>query len=272
MQPLAKPTNAQVFEWGRTMQPMDGSVPCSVCGGTCSLLDVVDFNKSCEEVRGKFLPLSGVPVYYAICAKCGFCFAPDLVKWKLEEFKDRIYNDEYVLVDPDYLEKRPKANAASLVSLFGERAHSIAHLDYGGGSGLLANLLRTSNWRSVSYDPFVDREVSVESLGRFDLITAFEVFEHVPDTWELMATLSSLLSPDGLILFSTLLSDGNIHFRQRINWWYASPRNGHISLFSRSSLAILGRNSGFEFGSFSEGCHAFFKKLPPWAAPLISVK
>jgi hypothetical protein len=34
-------------------------------------------------------------------------------------------------------------------------------------------------------------------------------------------------------MFSTLLSDGNIKLGQKLTWWYASPRNGHISLFSR---------------------------------------
>ena len=64
---------------------------CAVCNGTCSLLDVVDFNKSCEEARGKYLGLAGVPVYYAFCSNCSFCFAPEIAVWKLEEFEEKIY-------------------------------------------------------------------------------------------------------------------------------------------------------------------------------------
>ncbi len=244
---------------------------CPVCGGACSLLDVVDFNKSCEEARDKFLGLSGIPVYYALCGKCGFCFAPELMTWGLERFEERIYNDEYVVVDPDYIEARPRTNAATLISIFKDRAHSVRHLDYGGGDGLLAKILRESNWQSISYDPFVDRNINVEQLGKFELITAFEVFEHVPDVQKLMSDLRSLLSGNGLVLFSTLLSDGNIHSNQRISWWYASPRNGHISLFSRNSLAILAQNNGFNFGSFSEGLHIFFTKVPPWADQVFSM-
>ena len=250
---------------------MDQKIFCSVCGELCSLLDVVDFNKSCMEARGKFLSLSGIPVYYAICGKCGFCFAPELMAWEPEKFKERIYNDEYVQVDPDYISARPLDRAKYLTSIFGERAHSIKHLDYGGGNGLLAKLLRQSNWKSVSYDPFVDRTVGIEQLGKFDLITAFEIFEHVPDVQELMSKLHSLLSPNGLVLFSTLLSDGNIRPNQRINWWYASPRNGHISLFSRKSLAILAQNNGFNFASLSNLMHVFFTKVPPWADHIIRI-
>ena len=112
-------------------------------------------------------------------------------------------------------------------------------------------------------------DLGIEQLGKFDLITAFEVFEHVPDVRELMSNLCSLLSPNGLVLFSTLLSDGNIHSNQRISWWYASPRNGHISLFSRKSLEILAQNYGVSFGSFSGAVHFFVTKVPPWADHII---
>jgi SAM-dependent methyltransferase len=244
---------------------------CPVCGGSCSLLDVVDFNKSCEELRGKFLSLAGIPVYYAYCSNCGFCFTPELYVWTLGEFEERIYNDEYVLVDPDYIESRPIGNAANLLSMFNNYTPSIRHLDYGGGNGLLVEIMKESNWESVSYDPFVDRNINIEQLGKFELITAFEVFEHVPDVQGLVSNLRSLLSPNGLILFSTLLSDGNIHPNQRISWWYASPRNGHISLHSRNSLAILAQDYGFNFASFSQGFHAFFTNVPTWAAHIIQI-
>src|ERR1022692_2828458 len=91
---------------------------CPICEGTCDLLDVVDFNKSCEELRGAFLALAGVPVYYVLCGQCGFCFAPELADWTLEDFSTRIYNSEYIQVDPDYVSARPEANADSLIELF----------------------------------------------------------------------------------------------------------------------------------------------------------
>lgn len=246
------------------------NLPCPICGGSCSLLDVVDFNKSCEEASGKFLELAGEPVYYMLCSECGFCFAPELSAWPLAKFEQKIYNDEYVLVDPDYIEARPRANATHLVSMFGNLTPSVKHLDYGGGNGLLAKLLRESHWSSTSYDPFTDRAISVEQLGKFDLITAFEVFEHVPDVQKLMSNLKSLLSPNGLVLFSTLLTDGNIQSNQRITWWYASPRNGHISLFSSASLALLAQEAELNFGSFSPGFHVLFPNIiPSWADHII---
>lgn len=248
---------------------MDKNLRCTVCQQPSSLLDVVDFNKSCEEVRGNFLALSGEPCYYALCSHCGFCFAPEIANWSLEQFAEKIYNDQYGQVDPDYLETRPRLNAENLIAMFGQRKNLFRHLDYGGGQGLLADLLQKAGWQSVSYDPFVDRGPPDATLGQFGLITAFEVFEHVPDPPKLVAELRRLLAPDGVVLFSTLLSDDHIVPRQRLSWWYAAPRNGHISLFSRRSLALLGQNNGFNFGSFSPAFHTYFTTVPAWAEHLI---
>jgi SAM-dependent methyltransferase len=245
------------------------ALTCPVCAGSCALLDVVDFNRSCEEERGKVLPLAGVPVYYALCGTCGFCYAPEIAAWPLKEFEDRIYNADYAAVDPDYREVRPRTNAAMLRATFGEPGRAIRHLDYGGGSGLLAATLRESGWQSASYDPFVDRDTRIDTLGRFDLITAFEVFEHVPDVSRLMETLQALLAPGGMVIFSTLLSDGHLYPKQRITWSYVAPRNGHISLYSRTSLAVLGRRYGWNFASFSELLHVFFTTPPPWASQML---
>jgi hypothetical protein len=234
------------------------------------MLDVVDFNKSCEEVRGTYFDLSGIPVYYFFCPNCQFCFAPEFGKWSVRDFEEKIYNGDYALVDKDYIEVRPRGNANLLLMLFKNMSGSVRHLDYGGGNGLLSRLLNDAKWQSRSYDPFVDREVDVGTLGQYDLVTAFEVFEHVPDVRKLARDLSSLLADNGLVVFSTSLSDGHIAPLGRLTWWYASPRNGHISLFSKKSLSLLGASEGFNVGSFSEGLHAFWRKLPPWAEPLFN--
>ncbi len=243
---------------------------CPVCDGPCASLGEVDFNKSCEEFRGKVLPRAGIGVRYVLCEDCGFCLAPDLCRWTPEEFAQKIYNDEYLSVDPDWQEVRPRNNATVLLEAFGNRAPAVRHLDYGGGNGLLVRILRDAGWNSLSYDPYVDRRTRVEDLGRFDLVTAFEVFEHVPDVTRLVAGLSSLAVEDGVVLFSTLLSDGNLAPGEPLSWWYAAPRNGHISLYSSRSLAFLGAAVGFNFGSLAPNFHAFWRTVPPWAAHLLA--
>lgn len=245
---------------------------CWVCGAASELLDVVDFNKSCEEQRGQFIKLSGVPIYYALCPRCGFCFAPEFAHWSREAFAERIYNDGYVVADPDYREARPRANADYLINLLGDGVKSVRHLDYGGGNGLLASLLREAGWQSQSYDPYAEGSLALEALGRFELITALEVFEHAPDVQGLMAHLGRLLAPGGMVLFTTVLSDGHIARHQRLDWWYAAPRNGHISLYSRASLHWLAQQHGYQFGSFSSSLHLFCTEPPCWARHLFSSK
>jgi FkbM family methyltransferase len=249
-----------------TMNPF---VECPACGGTCKPLDVVDFGKACLVPTGVGPPISGIPVYYYSCGTCRFCFAPDFSKWTLGDFEQQIYNDDYILFDPDYLDIRPRNNAKALLELFGAGKGEIKHLDYGGGNGLLSRLLRQAGWNSVSYDPFVDRDLKPEELGTFNLITAYEVFEHVPDIQALMKNLTTLLDEAGVVLFSTLLNDGELHSNTRITWWYASPRNGHISLFSHQSLQSLASRAGLVFHSFSPGLHAFWKMVPIWAEHLL---
>jgi hypothetical protein len=76
---------------------------CPICQGACTPLDAVDLNKACNDGDGKVRAVAGVPIHYFRCEQCGFCFAPEFADWQLEDFEAKIYNDDYIRVDPDYL-------------------------------------------------------------------------------------------------------------------------------------------------------------------------
>src|SRR4051812_10056662 len=92
--------------------------PCPICTRPAAGLDVIDFNRSCEEHRGLVLPLSGEPIYYHLCEACRFCWAPSMCAWPDERLAELVNNAEYARIDPDYAEIRPRANADTIVRLF----------------------------------------------------------------------------------------------------------------------------------------------------------
>ena len=239
---------------------------CPVCAGSSRMLDVMDFNRSCLHPER---PLSGIPIYYFQCDSCGFLYAPEFLSWPDERFRDEIYNEGYRTIDPDHEYTRPKSNADFLIRLFGTQPEKLTHLDFGGGNGRLTELLQKEGWASNSYDPYSGHGGSSPEPGFYNLITAFEVFEHVPHPRKLVEDLRALLKAPGLIIFSTGLLDGIVKPGERLTWWYASPRNGHISLYSRESLIRLGKLADLRFGSFYPNMHAYFSDLPDWAKHLI---
>jgi 2-polyprenyl-6-hydroxyphenyl methylase/3-demethylubiquinone-9 3-methyltransferase len=236
---------------------------CKCCGAIASLFGVVDFHKNCEIVRRKVLDVSGIPIYYYRCPACQFLFTTAFDHFTQESFARYVYNEEYALVDPDYQDARPRGNADMVCRLFAaSRPRRV--LDYGGGNGLLAELLRAAGFAQAdTYDPFVPR-FATRPLERYDSVVSFEVAEHATDPARTFAEMNDLVANPGLILFSTLLQPANLE-EQGLNWWYAGPRNGHVSLYTRASLEALARPLGLTLGSFNDGLHVLFRALPDFA-------
>lgn len=246
------------------LQPPADLAACKVCGDPAPLFDVVDFAKSCEERRQIYLPRRGVAIYYHRCRGCGFIFTTAFDRWSAGDFTANIYDDAYQAVDPDYREVRPRANASLVLRLFGAERRGLSLLDWGGGDGALARQLEQAGFaRVLTHDPIAGSGEAPP--GRFDIVTCFEVLEHVPDPRATVAAIAGRV--DGLVLFSTLLQPVDID-RQRLGWWYAGPRNGHISLYSRAALTRLWRDVGYQVASFDDNLHLAFRTLPAFAQHL----
>lgn len=201
---------------------------------------VVDFNKSCRALVGQFLPLAGVPVWYHRYGDCGFLFTAQFDGWDAATFRRYIYNDDYIVVDPEAAGARAQTNAVWVA----RHARGIAAarlLDYGGGDGTLARLLNEQGMIARSWDPMHPGETPPPD-GGFDLVTAFEVLEHTPTPVETCRQALSLSRDGGQFLFSTLTMD-KLPARS-CDHWYIAPRNGHISLHTSDSLRHLAARLG----------------------------
>lgn len=234
---------------------------CKCCGARAAWFGAVDFSRSCEDHRGKVMPDSGRDVDYFRCGTCGFLFTDLIDGWSSERVAAEIYNADYVRVDPDFAGKRVGGNADFLAWALEEERGRLLLLDYGGGQGLMAALLRTRGFSAESFDPF--HAQGEYPKGPFHLVTAFEVVEHSPDPHATFAAARALTSDDGAFLFTTLLQPPDIA-TVGLGWWYAAPRNGHVSLHSRESLRVTAQRAGWTLESFNDDLHAAWVRRPRW--------
>ncbi|MCC8393252.1 class I SAM-dependent methyltransferase [Paraburkholderia sp. MMS20-SJTR3] len=237
-------------------------IPCKVCGESSSLFGVVDFSKSCEDHKGRSLPLAGVPVYYHRCDCCGLVFTVALDKWSKHDYMENIYNDDYVCVDPDYVSVRPEENS-EVTKRFCRENRSLKILDYGGGNGHCSRRLEAQGFDAKSWDP-MDFNAEKPIGLRVDLVTAFEVMEHTPTPIETLAEASSFLKDDGVMFFSTLAIDQVPNSSVSVQHWYVAPRNGHITIFTQKSLDILAKKCGLQIFHANLSHHIAYRSVPAW--------
>ncbi len=238
---------------------------CKVCGGHAPALGSCDVNSGGPPGAAQRLSLGQVLVYYR-CTDCGLMFASQLDSWQPQDFSQHIYNAQYIEVDPDYIHERPWANAQMLLNLLGNQLNTFppktfALLDFGAGSGLLAQHLRSRGLLADSEDPYSQLALTAYAAppsARYDMVCAFEVIEHSPTPLQTLAQIKARLKPGGCALISTLLQPDNIA-TLGCDWWYCAPRNGHISLFSARSLEIALSKAGVtSWRSLSAGLHVAY--------------
>ena len=99
---------------------------------------------------------------------------------------------------------------------------------------------------------------------RFSLLTAFEVFEHLPRPIEM---IEEMFRFSEILIFSTRLMP---HWRVKPkDWWYFSLDTGqHVSFYSRESLMLIAKRFNVEFSSNGISLHV----LSPRAIPEIILK
>ena len=114
-------------------------------------------------------------------------------------------------------------------------------LDFGGGYGVFTRWMRDEGYDFFHYDQHCPNlfapghDADISGSVRYELVTAFEVFEHIAEPAK---TVARVLSISDSVLFSTELLP--VPAPPITDWWYYGPEHGqHIAFFTRVALQQL---------------------------------
>lgn len=219
---------------------------CKICSSTSKHIFT-------QKVLAKY------DVKYFQCSKC-FFIQTEQPYWLKEAYSSAITNLDLGLVYRNQLFV-PKVDL--IIQLFCDIDSRF--LDYGGGYGLMVRMMRDKGYDFYRQDNYCDNlfakdfdlnDLPIERKKNFELVSAFEVFEHLENPLDDVKAIS-LYSNN--ILFSTeILPNKSV---RPDNWWYFSPETGqHISLYSEESLQALSNKLGLHYHKISNGLHLFSAK------------
>lgn len=197
---------------------------CKICAGESVYL----FDKKV---------LSKYDVKYFRCTRCEF-IQTEKVFWFDEAYNNIITSLDLGLINRN-LHIYPIVGA--IISKFFDDKGSF--LDYGGGYGLLVRIMRDEGFDFYRQDKFCKNifatDFDIEDVSKqrkFELITAFELFEHFNDP---LHELRTMLEYGDSVFFSTELQPGK---NLLTSWEYLTPETGqHISLYSHRTLQEIAK-------------------------------
>jgi hypothetical protein len=135
------------------------------------------------------------------------------------------------------------------------------YLDWAGGYDIFVRLMRDIGFDFKWADPYAKNlfahGAEMADEEKFDLITCFEVFEHLEHPLEHFEKLFSLTDR---VLISTELFDSK-NIPKQNEWYYYAPMHGqHISFYSIETLRFIGRKYNMDLLSNNFNLHFFSRK------------
>jgi hypothetical protein len=204
--------------------------------------------KICGDAMARFGQakiLSKYDVNYFRCTRCGF-IQTERPYWLSEAYSSAIAATDLGPVNRA-VQMAYKTRALILTLLHPKGIY----LDYGAGWGLFVRRMRDLGFDFHYHDAYSANlfargfESPPSPPSSYELVTAIEVVEHMPDPLDALAGLRQVTEN---ILFTTEVVPEPAPAVSR--WWYYTPEHGqHVSFFSRRSLQLVARNLGYNLYS-----------------------
>ena len=188
-------------------------------------------------------------VGYYQCENCNF-IQTDEPFWLDEAYKSAINHEDIGTSSRSLI---CSETITALFSLCGFDRHK-KYLDYGAGYGLFVRMMRDSGYNFYWYDEYSENIFATKFLfndlpkgdQNFEVVTAFEVFEHLVDP---IKEIEKMLSFSDSILFSTNLI--NRCSDPLENWWYLGVQHGqHVALYDIKTLIFIAKKFGLNLYTY----------------------
>ncbi|EDZ94635.1 glycosyl transferase family 2 [Limnospira maxima CS-328] len=230
---------------------------CKVCGSTSEFFDSA-------QILNKY------DVDYFQCVNCGFIQTEDPY-WLTEAYSEPIAGSDVGLVARNMEFSQIAENL--ILKLFNRRGK---FLDYGCGYGLFVRLMRESGFDFYGRDRycknlFYQGFEGGKNIGeKYDLVTAFEVVEHLADP---LNEIEEILGFSRHLFFSTKLLP-NHNPKPRDWWYYALSEGQHISIYTEKALSIIAHRFNLNFYTYGDSLHLLTEKEvdPSLFAQLCQIK
>jgi 2-polyprenyl-3-methyl-5-hydroxy-6-metoxy-1,4-benzoquinol methylase len=201
-------------------------------------------------------------VNYYKCSQCGF-IQTEVPYWLSEAYQTPVSVYDVGMVQRSLLWK--SAIERIIRKFFNPNSKFV---DYGGGTGLLVRLMRDSGFDFYRYDPYssnifaqgFDVADLPDKKPRFELLTAFEVLEHLEQP---LVAIEEMFQLSDSILFSTLLQPSDQTKINPQDWAYFAQQTGqHISFYTQDALAKIAKKFDCNLYTNNENAHLLtVKKL-----------
>lgn len=197
------------------------------------------------------------PPYQVI--QCHHCGLGTLTPWPTTQELDRLYSGDYFEYagEVDYYHDAVKK--CDLIEKIIPTTAAV--LDYGCGTGHVLKILKQKGYSVQGFDlspqiaakartfasvPVASGQSKMKTYPpqTFDVITAFDVIEHVKNFPELLTYFATWLKPGGKLLLTTPNLDSWDHRLCGSHWYGFTKIPQHLVYFNRHSLDLVCRRAG----------------------------